>query len=138
MRFDLTAQVRNNPRVLLRRLLAAALLLVATAAMPLWLGLGAHVLGHHEHDAGHAAGLARALVHGHEHEEGVPDHEHRLLPTPSLRPDPPQELHTPTAASLEAPGVERLALSGLHRGSSRTALSGASPPELHLLCTLLI
>ncbi|MFP5286186.1 MAG: hypothetical protein ACLGI9_10655 [Thermoanaerobaculia bacterium] len=130
--------MRNNPRVLLRRPLAAALLLATVAAMPLWLWLGAHALEHHGHAGEHAAGLAMALVHGHEHEDGVPDHEHRLLPAPSLRPDPPRELQTAALASLEMPGAERLTLSGLLPGSSRTALSGPSPPRLHLLCTLLI
>jgi hypothetical protein len=133
------ARVRNNARVPLRRPLAAALLLIAVAAMPLWLWLGAHVLAHHEH-AGEqpAAGLAKALVHGHGHEDGIPDHEHSLLSAPPLRPDPPRKLQIPAIASLEAPGLERLTLSDPQPGSRRTALSGSSPPILHLHCTLLI
>jgi hypothetical protein len=131
--------VRNNPRVPLRRPLAAALLLIAAAAMPLGLWVGAHVLEHHEHAGEHAAGLAIALVHGHEHEDGIPDHEHRLLSAPPLRPEPPRELQIPAAASLAAaPDLEALALSGPQLESRRTALSGSSPPRLHLLCTLLI
>ena len=127
--------VRKNPRVLLRRPLAAVVLLIAIA-MPLW--LGAHVLAHREHVGEPTAGLAKALVHGHEHEKGVPDHEHRLLPAPSLRPDPPRELQAPAIASLEAPGLEPLSFSGPQSGSGRTGLSGPSPPILHLHCTLLI
>jgi len=127
----------------LRRSAAAALFLVAlwaaTTAMPLWLWVGAHVLEHHEHAEEHAAGLAEALVHGHEHEDGVPDHEHRLLPSPSVRPDPPREVQVPAVVFLAAaPDAERLAPSSLRSGSSRTELTGSSPPRLHLLCTLLI
>lgn len=137
-RFDLKTRVRNNRCVLPRRHLLAALLLIAAAVFPQWLCLGAHVLRHHEHGEDHGADLAQALVHGHSHEEGVPDHEHRLLAAPSLRPDPQQELQAPAIASLEAPAVELLALSDPQRGSAATGSSGSSPPRLHLLCTLLI
>ena len=108
--------------------------------MPLWMWLGAQVLAHHDHHAEErAAGLGKALVHGHEHEDGVPDHEHRLLPAPPFRPDPPREIQVPAVASLAAvPDLEAFALSGPQPEPSRTAFSGSSPPRLHLLCTLLI
>lgn len=121
----------------LRGRLTAVLLLVALAAAPQWLWLGAHVLEHHEHAAEHTAGLAEALIHGHGHEEGVPDHAHRLVPSPTFRPDPPQDLVTATA-SLESPQAGQPALSGAASWQSGTCLSGSSPPRLHLLCTLLI
>ena len=134
----------DNPGVVPRRRLAAALLFLALAAMPRLLWLGAHALEHHEHAGeahGHGAewtGLAEALVHGHEHEEGVPDHEHRLLPSPTLRPDPPQDLDAPATAFLESTDAGRLARSGEAPWQPDTRLSGSGPPRLHLLCTLLI
>ena len=84
------------------------------------------------------SGSAMALVHGHEHGEGVPDHEHHLLPSPPFRPDPPRDLQAPAIASLATPeaGHLRSPAPGLWR--DRTGLSGSSPPRLHLLCTLLI
>ncbi len=134
----------DNPRVVLRKRLVAALLLLALAAIPQLLGLGAHVFVHHEHAeeaAGHGSewsGLAESLVHGHRHAEGVPDHEHRLLPSPAFRPDPSQDLDAPAAASLESPAAGRLPLAGTASGQSGARPSGSGPPRLHLLCALLI
>ncbi|HYO11923.1 MAG TPA: hypothetical protein VE685_01865 [Thermoanaerobaculia bacterium] len=137
--------MRHNPRVPFRKPLAAALLLLAVAAMPQWLWLGAHALGDHGHAgdaAGHGtewSGLAKALVHGHQHSEGVPDHEHHLLPSPPLRQDPPRDLQAPGGmAFLEAPDTGHLLLSAAHPLGERTTHSGSSPPRLHLLCVLLI
>lgn len=105
--------------------------------MPHLLWLGAHALEHHEHGDEEWPEHARVLVHGHEHPEGVPDHEHDLVPSPPLRQDPPRELQAPDVASLEAPAPARLQLAG-DRPWRRVGLSGSSPPRLHLLCTLLI
>ena len=136
-------RMRHNPSVPTRKRLAAALLLLAAAMMPQWLGLGAHALGHLEHAddaAGHHAEwseLAEALVHGHEHGEGVPDHEHHLLPSPTLRPDPPRDLQAPGIAALEAPKAGQL-LPSAHPWRDEIRPPSASPPRLYLLCTLLI
>ncbi len=142
---DLAGRVRNNPAVPLRRLLAAALLLVVTvvtAAMPQWLGLGAHVLEHSEESAAdHVAGLAQALIHGHEHGEGVPEHEHRLLSAPSMQSIPPRDLQALTAVFLASLSVESLVPPGLRpswQGADSTGFPGSGPPRLQLLCTLLI
>ena len=145
--FDLPPPMRNNRAVPHRKQIAAALLLLAAAAIPQLLWMGAHAPGHHEHD-GHAedagghdaewAALAESLVHGHEHGEDVPDHEHHILPSPIFRPDPPQDLQAPAIASLEAPEAEHLLLSSAHLRRDRIELSSSSPPRLHLLCTLLI
>jgi hypothetical protein len=130
--------------VVLRKRLAAVLVLLTLAAMPQWLGLGAHALAHHEHDgeaAGHGpewSGLAESLVHGHQHAEGVPEHEHRLLPSPTFRPDPPQDPDTPVLASLEPAAADPLPPAGSASEPPGACLSGSGPPRLHLLCTLLI
>jgi hypothetical protein len=135
--FDLTTLVRNNARVM-RRLLSASLLLVVAAALPQWLWLGAHVFAHHDHAAGDTVALAKALVHGHEHEEGVPDHEHHLVPSPSLRQDTPRDLQAPVLAFLESPETGNLPFSIAVPPRDRIRLPGSGPPQLHLLCTLLI
>lgn len=112
--------------------------------MPQWLSLGAHALedhGHAHEAAGHGAewsGLAKALVHGHHHPEEVPGHEHHLLPSTPLRPDPPRDLQAPAIASRPAQDPERVLLSSASQWRGETRLSGSSPPRLHLLCTLLI
>jgi hypothetical protein len=137
--------MRHNPRVPFRKQLAAALLLLAVAAIPQLLWLGAHVSEHHEHSedaAGHDAewsALARSLVHGHEHAGDVPDHEHHVLPSPAFRLDPPQDLQAPAIASLATtPQAEHLPLSSARRWKDRSGPSSPGPPRLHLLCTLLI
>jgi hypothetical protein len=136
---DLTVndRMRNNRAVPRRRRLATALLLLAAAAMPQLLWLGAHALGHHEHGE-ETASHAMALAHGHEHGEGVPDHEHYLRTSSPLRPDVQPDLQAPVVVSLAALEPEHAPLSnaGFWRGETR--LAGASPPRLHLLCTLLI
>lgn len=123
----------NTSRVPLRKGLAAALLLLATAALPQLLWMGAHGLAHHEHaEEAEQSTLAKILVHGHEHEEGVPDHEHHLLTSPLLRLHTPQDLQAPdfsALALLKAPEAERHLLSSRpcpRWGSIR--LSGSSPP----------
>lgn len=128
----------------LRKSLATALLLLVAAAIPQLLWVGAHALGHHEHGeeaAGHGvewANLAKALVHGHEHGERIPDHEHYLRPSLPLRSDPPQDLQAPAMSSLAAPEPGHVPLSSARGWRGETRLSGSSPPRLHLLCTLLI
>jgi hypothetical protein len=112
--------------------------------MPQLLVLGAHAFEHHGHEesrAGYNAewpGLAHALMHGHEHEEGVPEHEHHLLPSPPVRPDAPRDLQAPALAYLEVMDAGHLLLSSSPQRWEETRLSGSSPPRLHLLCTLLI
>lgn len=131
--------MRNNPGVPLRKKLFAALLLLAAAVLPQLLWMGAHVATHHGHAEGaEQPALAKALVHGHEHEEGVPDHEHHLLPSPPLRRDTPHDLQVPVLASLKVSDAEHPLLSSLPPGWSRIRLSGAAGPGLHLLCVLLI
>ena len=134
----------HNPGVPLRKPLATALLLLAAAAMPQLLWVGAHAFGHHEHGeeaAGHGAvwsGHAKALVHGHEHGEGDPDHEHYLRPSPPLRPDAPENLQTPAMVSLATPEPEHVPLPSAQGWRGEIRFSGSGPPGLHLLCTLLI
>lgn len=120
-----------------RKTLATALLLLATAMAPEVVWAGAHVLEHHGHGH-HADGdreLAEVLVHGHEHPEGTPDHEHSVLPSPAIRQDGPASAPVSEAAPLERPAC---ALSGTASGWQPPRLAGPSPPLLHLLCTLLI
>jgi hypothetical protein len=135
-------RMRNNRSVQHRKQIAAALLFLAAAAIPQLFWLGAHVSEHFGHDAsGHFAewsALAKSLVHGHQHGEDVPDHEHHLLPSPTFRPDPPQDLQAPAITSLEIPAPEHLLFSSAFRWQEGIGLSSSSPPRLHLLCTLLI
>ena len=112
---------------------AAALLLLATAMAPELVWAGAHALHHHDHEADGA--LAEVLVHGHEHQEGTPDHEHSVLPSPAIRQDVPASVPESEAALLESPACE---ISGTASGWQPPRLAGPSPPRLHLLCTLLI
>jgi hypothetical protein len=128
----------------LRQQIAAALLLLAAAAIPQLLWLGAHVAAHPAH-AGHAgeheaelSELAKSLVHGHEHDEDVPDHEHHLVPSAAFQPDSPHDLQVPAIASLATPEAGSFPLSAGRRYQEGTGLSSSSPPRLHLLCTLLI
>ncbi len=131
----------KNTAVLFRRLLSVALLLVFSAAMPQWLGLGAHLLEHRDESAAdHVAGLAQALSHGHQHEEGVPGHDHRLVSAPSTQPEPPRAIHT-SLALLVSPGLQGLEPSApllLREGFDTGVQPGSGPPRLQLLCTLLI
>lgn len=148
--FDLPPRMRNNRAVLHRKQIAVVLLLLAAAAIPQLVWLGAHFSGHSEHDehadhaehmAGHLAewaALAKSLTHGHEHGEEVADHEHHLVPSPTFRPDPPQDLQAPAIASLKAPEAVDVPLISARLRRDRTESSSSSPPRLHLLCTLLI
>lgn len=133
--------MRNNSRVPLRKRLAAVLLLLAAAALPQLLWMGAHVLAHHEHDEdAEQPALAKILVHGHEHEEGVPDHEHELLASPLLRLDTPQDLQAPAVAALaflKSSEAEQALSSSPHLRWGPIRLSGSSPP-LDPLCILRI
>jgi hypothetical protein len=106
--------------------------------LPHLLWLAPHVLEPHEHAEEHWFEHAQALIHGHEHGEDVPDHEHHILPSPVYRPDPPQDLQAPAIASLKAPEAENVPLSSARWWRDRTGSSSLSPPRLHLLCTLLI
>lgn len=119
------------------RKMLAALLLLATVIAPEVVWAGAHVLDHHGH--GHHADsdreLAEVLVHGHEHPEGTPEHEHSVLPSPPIRQDAPASAPVSEAALLESPARE---ISGTSSGWQPPRLAGPSPPLLHLLCTLLI
>jgi len=134
--FDLMGQDLYNPGVPLWKGLAASLFLLALAGIPQWLGLGAHASA-----GGHSSewsALAESLVHGHEHGEDVPDHEHRLLPSPTFRPVPPRDLQAPAIAVLETPEAEGSPLSKARLWPGRIGFSSSSPPRLHLLCSLLI
>lgn len=120
---DPPAQVGHNADVP-RKTLAAAFLLLATAMAPGFAWVGAH--------------LAEVLVHGHEHQEGTPDHQHNLLPSPAIRQDAPRSAQPPAAALLETWPGEIRPLSGTFSSWKPAGPAGPSPPILHLLCTLLI
>ena len=79
--------------------------------------------------------MLTVLVHGHEHPEGTPEHEHSLLPPPPIRQDAPASSPVSEAAALESPACE---ISGTASGWQPPRLAGPSPPLLYLLCTLLI
>jgi hypothetical protein len=119
----------------------AALLLLAIAMVPELVWAGTHWLDHsrHGHEADSARNLTRnlaeVLVHGHEHSEGTPDHEHSVLLSPAIRQDAPASAPVSEAAPLESPACE---ISGTASGWQPPRLAGPSPPRFHLLCTLLI
>jgi hypothetical protein len=131
--------VGHNPAVPGRRQLIAALLLVAVSSAPELLWLGAHALDGHGHP-GEGTALAEALVHGHDHPEGTPPHEHDLAPAPRLRQDSPRQLQSAASSSpLVLPPAARVALSPATLGGRVPgAASGCGPPRLQLLCSLLI
>jgi hypothetical protein len=124
-----------------RKTLTAALLLLAIAMVPELVWAGTHWLDHHGHgvEADSARNLtqdlAEVLVHGHDHPEGTPDHEHNVLLSPSIRQDAPASPPVSEAAPLESPACE---ISGTASGWQPPRLAGPSPPRLHLFCTLLI
>lgn len=128
--------------VRVRKTLAAAFLLLAAAMGPGLVWVGAH-FQHHDHGHGHgheadsAQGLAGVLVHGHEHQEGTPDHEHSLVPSPAIRQDAPGSAQVP-GVTLEARAGESRSLSTASQAWQLPRIDGPSPPRLHLLCTLLI
>jgi hypothetical protein len=97
---------------------------------------GAHV-HHHDHEADSAREWAEVLVHGHEHQEGTPDHEHSLLPSPAIRQDAPTSAQV-AGFILETRADETRLLSAASPVWQPPRLDGPSPPRLHLLCTLLI
>jgi hypothetical protein len=127
------------------RPLAALLLLLATAAVPQLLELGAHLLAHHDHPsaepptATERSNLAQALVHGHRHGAGIPEHDHQLLPAPPSRLEASQALpalHPPAALAAAEPWHPLLPAS--RPRLCPLGLSGSGPPRLHLLGALLI
>jgi hypothetical protein len=130
------AQVVHNASVRVRKALAAALLLIAAAMGPGLVWAGAHV-HHHDHEAESVRDLAEVLVHGHEHQEGTPDHEHSVLPSPAVRQDAPGSAQVPEVV-LETRTGETSSLSMSSTAWQLPRLDGPSPPILHLLCTLLI
>lgn len=116
--FDPPAQVGHNAGVRVRKTLAAALMLLAIAMAPGFAWVGQH--------------LAEVLVHGHEHHEGTPDHEH------SLRLDAPRGAQAPAAVLLEVRTDQAGSLPGTSFAWQPPRPAGPSPPILQLLCTLLI
>lgn len=122
------------PAVRRRKTLAAALLLLASAMGPGLAWTGAHV-HHHGQEAESARELAEILVHGHEHQEGTPEHEHSVRPAPPVRQDAPASAPASEVALLESAAD---AVSGTPSGWQPPRLAGPGPPLLHLLCTLLI
>jgi len=127
------------PPVRVRKTLAAAFLLLAAAmgAGLVWAGAHCHHYGH-GHEAGSTRDFAEVLVHGHEHQEGTPDHEHSLLPSPAVRQDAPRNAEVSGVAPLEAGTGDNLSLSGTSSAWQLPRIAGPSPPILHLLCALLI
>lgn len=97
---------------------------------------GAHVHDHH-HEADSAGELAEVLVHGHEHQEGTPEHEHDLLPSPAIRQDATQSAPV-SGVLLETREDETRLLSAASPVWQPPRLDGSGPPRLHLFCTLLI
>ena len=138
--FDLMGKGSHNAGVRVWKTLAAAFLLLAAAMAPGLALAGAH-FQHHDHGHGHEADsareLAEVLVHGHEHQEGTPKHEHSLLPSPALRQDAPGSAQVPEV-TLEARTGETRSLSVASPAWQPPRLDGPSPPLLHLHCTLLI
>lgn len=122
--------------VRVRKMSAAAFLLLAAAMGPGLAWAGAHV-HHDDHEADGARDLAEILVHGHEHQEGTPDHEHSLLPSPAVRQDAPGSAQVPVVV-LETRTGETRSLSAASPAWQLPRLDGPSPPRLHLFCTLLI
>jgi hypothetical protein len=121
-----------------RKTLAAAFLLLAAAMAPGLAWAGAHFHEHrHGHEAESARELAEILVHGHEHQEGTPDHEHSLLPSPAVRQEAPQSAPV-SEVMLETRTGETRLLSAASPVWQPPRLDGPSPPRLHLFCTLLI
>jgi hypothetical protein len=126
--------------VRVRKMFSATFLLLAAA-----MGPGLVLAGAHFHDDGHGHGyeadiardLAEVLVHGHEHQEGTPDHEHGLLPSPAVRQDAPGNAQVP-GVTLEARTGDTRSLSAPSPAWQLPRLDGPSPPLLHLHCTLLI
>lgn len=131
------------------RQLATALLLMAASIAPELLWAGAHAVEHHHEAeaAGHdalrcpaASRAADALLHGHGHPDGVPEHEHRLLSSPPFRHDPQSIARAGPAAALSvfASGPPSV-MPGPSRSLRPAEPPGSSPPpRLELLCTLLI
>lgn len=101
---------------------------------------GAHSLDHRGHgiEANSDRHLAEVLVHGHEHQEGTPDHEHSLLPAPAIRLDAVKGAEVAEVAFLKNPAGQAPLLSGNFSAWSIPRLDGPSPPILQLLCALLI
>lgn len=127
----------QNPSVPGRRTLTAAFLLLTALSVPALAWVGAHLLQHHEHHD-ETAELAEILVHGHRHQDGVPDHEHELVPAAPVRPEAPRDLQAPAAAALETPENGSLPLAGARPWRGRIRPPGSGPPLLQLLCVLLI
>jgi hypothetical protein len=126
--------------VRVRKMFAVAFLLLAAALAP-----GLVLMEAHFHDHGHGYGheadstrnLAEILVHGHEHQEGTPDHEHSLVPSPAVRQDAPGSVQV-AGVILEARTSETRSLSAASLTWQLPRIDGPSPPILHLLCILLI
>ncbi len=134
--FDLTSRLGHNARVRVRKTLAAVCLLLAAAMGPGLAWAGAHV--HHDHhEADSVRDLAEVLVHGHEHQQGTPEHEHSLLPSPAIRQDAPGSAQV-SGVTLEDRTGETRSLSAASPAWQLPRIDGPSPPILHLLCTLLI
>jgi hypothetical protein len=122
--------------VRVRKTLAAACLLLAAAMGPGLAWAGAHV-HHDDHEADSARELAEVLVHGHEHQEGTPEHAHGLLPSPAIRQDAPGSAQVP-GILLETRTGETRSLSAASPAWQLPRLHGPGPPRLRLLCALLI
>jgi hypothetical protein len=138
---DLVLRVRQNPHVLVRKR-SALLVLFTVLALPHLFAPDAYAFalqGHaHGTDDAEWSGLAQALVHGHAHQDGVPAHEHHLLPSPTLLMHVLQAPQ-PALSALKTPGPEGpVPAASRAWEQKRWEPTGSSPPLLHLLCTLLI
>lgn len=124
----------------MRFVLASALLLTAMVIAPSTSLAALHDLEHQSGDgAAGAAGQAGIdLLHGHDHPEDVPAHEHELTPAAARASGVPLSAHD--AAGL--PARAELGFGGLpaqSRLARRTRPPDSNPPpRWQLFCTLLI
>jgi hypothetical protein len=102
--------------------------------------LDAHQAGQHEHgvsDCPAEAMAVEALVHGHDHPDGVPPHTHGAAPAGPFRHNPPA---LRLAVGSQAFRFDSLRKTPAHFEVARAAfLTGSDPPSRpYSLCTLLI
>lgn len=97
--------------------------------------------GQHEHGGAHCpeeAAAVAALVHGHAHPDGVPEHAHSASPTMSFRNDPP-DLERPADSRMFRPASLEVSDRAPFERDWSALLAAAGPPSRpYSLCILLI
>jgi len=104
--------------------------LLASSALTGVLSLHLALDHHHDDEGGHAATFA-AVLHGHAHDEGTPDHDHAVAGTPTLTPEPRASAPTWFPGGIRTGAVvlgDGQAILGTGRGPESRA---SPPPELH-------